>query len=1046
MKNNINKKIGATLLTAAIMTGSFVMPVVKADLKENEAKPVISYRAHVQDIGWQDYTNGIAGTEGKSLRMEAINVKLENCKDVSLSMEAHVQDIGWIKDLTEKDLIGTTNQSLRMEAIVIKANGLAEQGYKLQYRVHVQDIGWTSWIDEGEVAGTTGRSLRVEAIEIKTVEDLTYIKQNRSFELSKCDAALSTLKGTILTEKQYDNISKKIAEAIENINKATSKEDINTIYEKAMSDIKGTYNKIEELLQKVAEEKAKAEAKAQVEIDAYNDVLSNIEGLSEDDKEIIETILANAEEDIANARTATEVEEAMAKLEILMSNYSDVQLAQAKKVAVDTLTPYLESANEGVKTVIEEAIEEINSEKIATVNGVKNKLDETLNQVDPLLVAQESSLDKLSVYEEVLNESKMSASRKKIVKDAIDNAKEQIENATTKDDVDTIISNFEDFIKANYSSIQEGVEEKLIQVAADKAIEELSKYLKYVDDNNTVKEMAEKCIERIEYLSGKPGTTPQDIAKELGDKEEENTMIYNLEKAIEAIEADIKEQEAKYTEAYTAAMKELENCEEILPELDLTKKQLADITTVINSTKAKISNATRSGEVVKAMTVFKEYMDKYYPEVAKNISDFELEQTRAEMLETLNEYVNKTETAITNVKNAKDMDALNVAYAPAKTVIDTYELDNAKTKAKEQLETYLGQDDEADVKIVAAQNLIDVATKIEDIEKIVNDTIENIRKLIDEEILNEQGLLKQKREQAEATIRTKYLEKAEDLNDSNLEKYLNSCIDAINDETDRNEIDRILAEIPDYIKENAPLYNAKLDAIAKLEAYYYDDAYPYMSDTANMPYIREQVDYVISKIKTATTEKKVAELLGAEGANGEYQGNEDLVDAVKKVTDQIDTLEEYKEEKAADLDNITGKTQTSSTAIDTVPDKVAEFKKRIDSVTIKEGKAKVDAIVAEANSKLPAYIDATTAVEIRQQLTEAQNAQKKKLDDAVTALGILADVYTEENAKLITDKVAEVKGAIDAMKSVDEVNGTANGQGQKLVEDAIAYIGTIEKK
>lgn len=514
MKNNINKKIGATLLTAAIMTGSFVMPVVKADLKETEVKPVISYRAHVQDIGWQGYTNGIAGTEGRSLRMEAINVRLENCKDVSLSMDVHVQDIGWINGLTETDLIGTTNQSKRMEAIKITAKGLAEQGYKLQYRVHVQDIGWTSWIDEGEVAGTTGRSLRVEAIEIKTVEDLAYIKQNTSFELSKCDAALSTLKGNILTEKQYENISKKIAEAIENINEATSKEDINAIYEKAMSDIKGTYNKIEELLAKVAEEKAEAEAKAQVEIDAYYDVLSNVEGLSDDDKEIIETILANAEEDLANARTATEVEEAIAKLEILMSNYSDVQLAQAKKVAVDTLTPYLESANDGVRTVIEEAIEKINDEKTVSIigaNGVDTILQNTLNQVDPLLVAQESSLNKLSVYEEVLNESKMSASRKKIVKDAIDNAKEQIENATTKNDVDTIISNFENFVEDNYRSIQEGVEEKLIQAAADKAIEELSKYLKYVDDNNVIKGMAEEYIEDIEYLAGRPGTTPQDI-------------------------------------------------------------------------------------------------------------------------------------------------------------------------------------------------------------------------------------------------------------------------------------------------------------------------------------------------------------------------------------------------------------------------------------------------------------------------------------------------------------------------------------------------------
>ncbi len=79
MKNNINKKIGATLLTAAVMTGTFVIPVAKATDAEIKAKPSVSYQAHVENIGWQDAINsGIAGTTGQALRMEAIRMKLEN--------------------------------------------------------------------------------------------------------------------------------------------------------------------------------------------------------------------------------------------------------------------------------------------------------------------------------------------------------------------------------------------------------------------------------------------------------------------------------------------------------------------------------------------------------------------------------------------------------------------------------------------------------------------------------------------------------------------------------------------------------------------------------------------------------------------------------------------------------------------------------------------------------------------------------------------------------------------------------------------------------
>ena len=52
---------------------------------------------HIQDIGWQDWKDSeeMAGTEGQSKRLEAIQIKLENTQDYSIEYRVHVQDIGW---------------------------------------------------------------------------------------------------------------------------------------------------------------------------------------------------------------------------------------------------------------------------------------------------------------------------------------------------------------------------------------------------------------------------------------------------------------------------------------------------------------------------------------------------------------------------------------------------------------------------------------------------------------------------------------------------------------------------------------------------------------------------------------------------------------------------------------------------------------------------------------------------------------------------------------------------------------------------------------
>ena len=136
----------------------------------------ISYRAHVQDIGWQNSvtSNGTnattAGTTGCSLRMEGVKIDLKN-KDGSSAVQyrANVQDQGWQGWHNSGELAGTTGQSLRMEALEIKLTGDYAKSYDVVYRVHCQDIGWTDWVKNGQTAGTPNSGLRIEAVEIKLV-------------------------------------------------------------------------------------------------------------------------------------------------------------------------------------------------------------------------------------------------------------------------------------------------------------------------------------------------------------------------------------------------------------------------------------------------------------------------------------------------------------------------------------------------------------------------------------------------------------------------------------------------------------------------------------------------------------------------------------------------------------------------------------------------------------------------------------------------------------------------------------------------------------
>ena len=66
-------------------------------------------------------------------------------------------------------MAGTEGRSLRLEGINIRLTGANANLYDIYYKVHVQNIGWQDWRKNGEMAGTEGQSLRLEGIEIQVV-------------------------------------------------------------------------------------------------------------------------------------------------------------------------------------------------------------------------------------------------------------------------------------------------------------------------------------------------------------------------------------------------------------------------------------------------------------------------------------------------------------------------------------------------------------------------------------------------------------------------------------------------------------------------------------------------------------------------------------------------------------------------------------------------------------------------------------------------------------------------------------------------------------
>lgn len=156
--------------------------VFNANLDNDDSEATIYYDTYVQRVGWVSelqydeekvgyMSYGIAdGSMGQGLRLEAFRAKVDGDSDLGIEYSAHVQKIGWQDYVSDDKISGTVGKSLRIEAIKMRLTGNNKDKYDLYYRVHAQSYGWLGWAKEGEESGTVGLAKRVEAIQVILVK------------------------------------------------------------------------------------------------------------------------------------------------------------------------------------------------------------------------------------------------------------------------------------------------------------------------------------------------------------------------------------------------------------------------------------------------------------------------------------------------------------------------------------------------------------------------------------------------------------------------------------------------------------------------------------------------------------------------------------------------------------------------------------------------------------------------------------------------------------------------------------------------------------
>lgn len=1014
MKNNINKKIGATLLTATVIAGAAIIPMSNAAAEEATKNPSISYQAHVQNEDWMPWVkNGEeAGTHWKSQRMEALRIKLENCDDVVLHIKAHIQDHGDREyTVTAKDadkIIGTKWEARRMEAITITSEGLHEKGYKLQYQVHVQDIGDQGWKEEGEEAGTHWQAKRLEAIRIRVVEDVELVKANAVAKLEKYD---TVLKVTVTPEATYKKLSEQIKATIEEVKIASDKatvEELMTAQIKKIEKIT-TPKTIEEIVKEEEEKLQKAVAAANERFDAYESFIPKAQGLTQNDKDRLKAIVSDARTKVAEAKLSSEITE---------------------KTDFKTI----ESSTKGIFGDFKSLV------------NAQFELDEKLKDYEELVKEQENANTKISIYEIAMKDTTYSEEYKKLAQASINTAKDEVKNAESVEKVTEAINKLESTLGGQFKEIldvaTEEIEKNELAKAINEAKEALSEYVScgYAE----IEEKAKGYIAEIEKMTNK-----ESVEKVAEEKLEE--LLELKEKADEDKE--------KYETAKKAALIKLNATLLAIEELELPEEEINSISNMIALTKEKIESVATVDDVEKAETVFNNYMEKYYKDILDDVKESQFNEIKQNALATLAQYIDskiesvkdlavETTTQIEGIKTAEENTGdiitqklteamatieLEIAKNDAKTVAEslkaelkpytnTSNLDKVRVRANVAIDTIeetmnainsmttaskpLDEEGNEDAKGTAVEA---VEQKVEEMKNVKKEAIKAINQVINENSAEIAKQLKETKEKAGKEV-NKYIELAKAVQNTELVKSLNTYSEFIKNATRVSEINNVVSFdgkneltsdcLLSQLIENT-LLKERAEAIEKIETVYHDShtdsqGNVFDVDVKNDKTLEAKINELIAEVKNSkTTKERIAEIV--------TDNTGDLAVAIKNAQDDYAELKSAKDtaKELIETELTTTGTGANEFATYSLKQVIKGFADEIDAVKLTQydaDKTIFDGIVEKALARVK---DELKIVLVDYADTEFEKVLEEKPD-------AVKDTVTAEIAKFEALKVETV--------------------------------------
>lgn len=942
MKNNINKKIGATLLAAAIMTGTAIIPMSNAAVEEAANKPLIKYQAHVQDHGWMEYKeNGqTAGTTGESRRVEALRITLENCENVTLNIKLHIQDYGdrefTVTAADAEKIVGTQFEARRVEAMTINTTGLKELGYKLQYRVHVQDYGWQDWKDEGAMAGTMYEAKRLEAIEIKMVEvdGLVVAKANAIAALEKYDIALCDHE----TTAAYKRISEQIAATIADIKTAEDKVTVEELFNEQVKRIEKIVapDTIEEVVKQADENLAKAVKLINEKIAKYEAFLPKATDLTKNDKDRISAVITDTKSKVANSKTYKEITDKLDDIESSTTGiYNDLKT--------------FVTSNFG--------------------------LEAKLTAYEQLVSAQNVAYEKLAIYETAIEKSSYSSAYKKLAKASLTTAENEVIIAKNSVDVTNAILKLEEtFESEQFKEIAtiaaEEIEKNEIATAKKEAIKELEEYT--ICGYKEVEENANKYIAEIEKLNNK---------ETIEEKAEEYLEL------LQTAKSDAKTAKDNYEKTKKSVITKLNATLVAVEELELSDSDVDSITKMIELTKSKIEGVSKAEDVNKAEEVFDNYMAQYHSDINSDVKEYQFNEIKANALATLEEYTNSNikevkeiaTTAKKQIEAIKDVDATATITAKLDTATKEIEKATALNEAKtvsngliSELRQYAAEGNLSSVRVKAniaingidgqytiaktASEIADIDSAIFEMKQIKKNAIKEIEKIIAENSDVVEKELKATKTKALAEV-DKYIELAAELENKELTNSLNAYREFISSATRVSEINNVVAFEKDNTLATECLLSkliantsleSRVSAIKTIEAKYlasYADAEGNITnvDLKNDKTLAAKIEAFIAKVKDPETE--TAEITNIIKDNGEVDT------AITETSNAYKELSTAKSTAKTKID-ATVSSQYNTPALKLV---IKDFADQIDAVTLAQFNAdeeKINSIVNKALTRV----------------------------------------------------------------------------------------------